>query len=115
MGWGTWTNAEIYFSKETYDTKSQVKAEKENCKNLLRQYEKELYAYAITDINIHLNETDCEGNKITFTNFTSIIENLLEEIEELSIKLYKLDLLLDNWEQRDGDYIKKEEDVKNET
>lgn len=96
MGWGTQFNAEIYISKEIYHTKYDVESEIKDLEEWITKLKAKIMALALAtprDIVPHDNDP---VDPIFYV--TNEIENLFESLEEDHYKLYKLRLLLDNWD-----------------
>ena len=94
MGWNTELFCNITFNKETYNSKNEVLNEidhiqkclesaKQDCRNLLLMTEPKKF---------------CPEDDDPICWMTNLYNSNLELIEEYTITLYKLELLLENWD-----------------
>jgi hypothetical protein len=95
MGWATYLMHTMEFSKETYKTKYEVEQEIEESKRIIEICEKDLYSFGImTEPNKFCPE---ENDPILWLR--NEIEDNIQLIKEETIKLYKLETLLENWDK----------------
>ena len=102
MSFGTYANAEIYFSRETYNSLYKVDESIEECDADIHTMESLITAWAFgkpTDfIASGTNVETAEG-------LLARIKQVLEDYRETVIDRYKLELLKENWETRHGDFV----------
>lgn len=108
MSWATWVKAEIEFNRKTYDTEYQVQDDIDESRKLQRMCRENLLVLASTDPK-NLKEKDEEGNPLPIeeTIRHKVNENI-ETLLEASNEEFRLQLLLENFDKRDGDYIRKD-------
>ena len=95
MGWATYLMHTMEFHKETYKTKYEVEQEIEESKRIIEACEKDLYSFGImTEPNKFCPE---ENDPIIWIR--NEIEDNIQLIKEETIKLYKLETLLENWDK----------------
>ena len=95
MGWATYLTTTIEYYKETYKTKFQVEEEIETCKAIIGRYKKDLFSYAI----MTEPQKFCPEESDPIIWLSNEVEDNLQLLEEEIIKLYKLELLLENWDK----------------
>ena len=109
MGWQTDVITQIVFNKETYNTIYEIESEIEDNNRCIQNIKDELYVMTIArpeDLLIHNEEMDLFG-------FQRDVRDKLELLEESIIENYKLEILRDNFNLRDGDYINNPEKTQN--
>ena len=109
MGWQTDVITQIVFNKETYNSIYEIEAEIECNNKCIQNIKDELYVMTIArpeDLLIHNEEMDLLG-------LQRDVRDKLELLEESIIENYKLEILKDNFDLRDGDYINNPEKTQN--
>lgn len=109
MGWQTDVITQLVFNKETYNSIYEIEEEIESNNKCIQNIKDELYVMAIArpeDLLIHNEEMDLLG-------LQRDVKDKLELLEECIIDNYKLELLKENFDLRDGDFIKNPERVSN--
>lgn len=109
MGWQTDVITKIVFNKETYNSIYEIEEEIESNNKCIQNIKDELYVMTIArpeDLLIHNEEMDLLG-------LQRDVRDKLELLEECIIENYKLEILKDNFDVRDGDYINNPERVDN--
>lgn len=109
MGWQTDVITQIVFNKETYNSIYEIEAEIECNNKCIQNIKDELYVMTIArpeDLLIHNEEMDLLG-------LQRDVRDKLELLEESIIENYKLEILRDNFNLRDGDYINNPEKTQN--
>ena len=99
MGWETNVPAMIVFNKETYQDEYQVRQEIEKLKGIIEDFKEDLVIYAMG------NPKDFVEKEEPVMALKNVVKDVLDIIEEDTIKLYKLELLLDNFKCRGGDFV----------
>lgn len=95
MGWATYLMYTMEFYKETYKTKYEVEQEIEETKRIIEISEKNLQSFGMmTEPNKFCPE---ENDPIIWVR--NEIEDNIQLIKEETIKLYKLETLLENWDK----------------
>ena len=95
MGFGTYLYTDIYFSRETYNSKHQVEDALEEARERLRYAKEKLAKLAfMTEPNKF-----CVNEESPDTYLDNELRYAFEEFEEAVIDDYKLTLLLDNWDE----------------
>lgn len=95
MGWATYLMYTMEFYKETYKTKYEVEQEIEETKRVIEVCEKDLYSFGMmTEPNKFCPE---ENDPILWVRME--IEDSIQLLKEYTIKLYKLEILLENWDK----------------
>lgn len=109
MGWATYLTTTIEYYKETYNTKFQVEEEIEICKATIGRCKKDLLSYAL----ITEPQKFCPEESDPLIWISNEVEDNLQLLEEETIKLYKLELLLEEWDKchnKEGKAIKSKDD-----
>ena len=109
MGWATYLTTTIEYYKETYKTKFEVEEAIEESKKLIEVCEKDLYSYAI----MTEPQKFCPEENDPIIWLRNEIEDNIELIKDETIKLYKLELLLEEWDKchnKEGKAIKSKDD-----
>lgn len=99
MGWETNVPAMITFNKETYQDEYQIRQEIEELKDRIKDFKEDLMIYAMG------NPKDFVEKEEPVMALKNVVKDVLDIIEEDTIKLYKLELLLENFKCRGGDYV----------
>lgn len=95
MGFGTYLYTDIYFSRETYNSKYEVEQALEETRERLRYAKERLTKLAfMTEPNKF-----CVNEESPDTYLDNELRYAFEEFEEAVIDDYKLTLLLDNWDE----------------
>lgn len=95
MGWTTCLMYTMKFYKETYKTKYEVEQEIEESKRIIEVYEKDLQSFGI----MTEPQKFCPEEKDPIIWVRNEIEDNIQVIKEETIKLYKLETLLENWDK----------------
>lgn len=109
MGWQTDVITQIVFNKETYNSIYEIESEIETNNKCIQNIKDELYIMTVArpeDLLIHNEEIDLLG-------LQRDVRDKLELLEECIIENYKLEILRDNFDLRDGDYIDNPEKTQN--
>lgn len=96
MGWSTNLFCNIEFYKQTFNTHYEVECKLEETNNLIKLNEnvlKELTIITEPDKFFTLEEGEDAIDRIR-----SMFKEALEELNDLYVEKYKLELLLENWE-----------------
>lgn len=96
MGWGTSFKTEVYLSRKTFDNKYQVEQEIEEMKEWIQDSKAQLYMLAIANPK-DLIPSDWTEEPVRFIK--NEVDRLMESIDENLIDLYKLELLLENYQE----------------
>ena len=95
MGWATYLMCTMEFYKEAYKTKYEVEQEIEESKRIIEVCEKDLQSFGImTEPQKFCPE---ENDPIIWVR--NEIEDNIQLIKEETIKLYKLETLLEEWDK----------------
>ena len=109
MGWATYLTTTIEYYKETYKTKWEVEEAIEESNRIIEVCKKDLLSYAlITEPKKFCPE---ESDPLIWLN--NEVEDNLQLLEKEIIKLYKLELLLKEWDKchnKEGKAIKSKDD-----
>lgn len=109
MGWQTDVITQIVFNKETYNSIYEIELEIDCNNKCIQNIKDELYIMTVArpeDLLIHNEEMDLLG-------LQRDVRDKLELLEECIIENYKLEILKDNFDLRDGDYIDNPEKTQN--
>ena len=110
MAWGTTAKAEIYFDRQTYNDKDEVYARLRDVEEEIRWTEEKIRILIAGNPRELLNTKDCEGNEMdTIDVVMRQTDDLLEWHNTAIIEKFKLELLLESFDTRDGEFIKKSE------
>lgn len=106
MSFETRVPVTLHFNHKTYDDTYDVYDDLDDLKSIIRDYENQLLALAAGSPREMLNCFDCENvpmdpMDILTNKVTSILTNYKESLQEK----WKLEMLLDNFEKREGDFI----------
>lgn len=102
MGWQTDVITQLEFNKETYNSIYGVERDIENNKKVLQDIIEEISVMVTArpeDLLLHNEDMDLLG-------LQREVKNKLEILEECIIENYKLECLKENFDLRDGDFIK---------
>lgn len=100
MGWETNVPAMITFNKVTYQNEYQVKQEIEEVKERIADAKECLLIYAMG------NPKDFIEGSESVMSLKDTVKETIEWLTTEEIHLYKLELLLDNFKCRGGDFVK---------
>lgn len=96
MGWGTYFYTWKYFSKETFNDKSDVEERLEETKQVITKIEGEIKAFVMmTEPQKFMPEE--EDDPLWW--LSDRIRELLEELDEFYCKRYDYEMILDRWEE----------------
>lgn len=94
MGWSTNLYCDIEFYKETYNSRYEVESKIEDLKEDIKNYKQTLRDLALmTEPDIMI-----KSEEQPYYVIGRQVEDTLELLEEDTIELYKLNLLLSNWD-----------------
>lgn len=109
MAWGTTAKAEIYFDRQTYNTKDEVYSRMDEVEDQIKFVESKIGMLIAGNPRELLNTKDCEGYDLdTVDVVVRQSDETLEWYRDLIVEKYKLGLLLDSFDTRDGEFVKKE-------
>lgn len=95
MGWSSELFCNIHFNKQTYNNKYEVESQLEDLNNWINTCKEKLRDLAImTEPRKYCDEETQNPYYFVINEFKDCIDNL----EEALIEKYKLELLLENWE-----------------
>lgn len=121
MSWGTSVDAEIYFSRKTYRDRYDMEQDMKEQEHVMDMAKNNLMIYAASDPKMFRGIKDDEGYPVEFQiAIRDRVEEALNAYAEAAVERYRLSLLEDNWDKRDGDYVwpereEEESDDENET
>lgn len=98
MGWSTNLFCNIEFHKKTYNNKYDVEERIQQLNEIIDSYKNCLYSYIImTEPTKYFGEDPLDTINCNF-------KDIMESLEECYIERYKLELLIDNWDNchKDG-------------
>ena len=99
MGWETNVPTMLSFNKETYRSIYEVETAIEEVKEEIQNMKEDLLIYVMGDIKTFLEDDE------TPMSFKYRVKELIEEIENYAIKLFKLECLLENFKCVGGDFV----------
>lgn len=109
MAWGTTAKAEIYFDRQTYNTKDEVYSRIDEVEDQIKFVESKIGMLIAGNPRELLHTKDCEGYDLdTVDVVVRQSDEILEWYRDLIVEKYKLGLLLDSFDTRDGEFVKKE-------
>lgn len=115
MGWGTWVNSEIYFNRKTYRDEYDVEQDVKEQERMMEMARDNLMIYASSDPKMFRNIKDDEGYPIEFQiAIRDRVDEAIKAYAEAAVERYRLSLLQENWDKRDGDYVWPEREESNE-
>jgi len=97
MGWGTSFKTEIYLNRIVFDNKGQLEDEIEETEKNIEKSKQQILMYASASPKDIISD-DWKEESISFINIK--VNDLLNQIEEDTELLYKLNLLLENFDER---------------
>lgn len=101
MGWGTNFSADIFLSRENYETKEQVISEIDDLKEQNQDYKERMLMLLVGGVGVvntkDLEGNECDGVDVLHMKFTEILLFYTENIQ----KIYQLELLFDNFESKE--------------
>ena len=106
MGYGTYCKTELYFSHKTYNHIDEVLEDLEDTKQSIAMLETKFAMYAASEPRKALACKDCgdvEMNPVDVL-YRELID-LKDWYNELIIEKWKLEMLLENFDTRTGDFI----------
>lgn len=108
MSWETTAKATIRFNRQTYNTIEQVEDRLSEVRDDLRFYREKMLILMAGDPRQLLNTKDCEGYQMDPADVVhSRASELIEYYSDLCVEEYKLKLLIDNFDTREGDFVEK--------
>lgn len=115
MGWGTWVNSKIYFNRKTYRDEYDVEQDVKEQERTMEMARDNLMIYASSDPKMFRNIKDDEGYPIEFQiAIRDRVDEAIKAYAEAAVERYRLSLLQENWDKRDGDYVWPEREESNE-
>ena len=108
MGWETNVLSNISFCKETYNNLHEVEVDIADTEESINNIKRLIRTMAISRPEDLLLNT--EDNLFSLSNQ---IEDLINDLEEYNVQLYKLEQLKDNYSTVDGDFIENPNRKKN--
>lgn len=106
MSFGTNCPVNLYFSHKTYKYKSDAESDLEDVRENIRNIETRFAMYAAADPRMALNTKDCENNEMNPVDVLAAeLRDLRDWYKEEILKEWQLEMLLDNWDARTGDFI----------
>ena len=108
MGWETNVLSKIRFNKKTYNCLYDVEIDIADTEESINNIKRLIRTMAISRPEDLLLNT--EDNLFSLSNQ---IEDLINDLEEYNVQLYKLEQLKDNYSTVDGDFIKNPNRKKN--
>lgn len=98
MGWGTTLFTNLYFSRATYRNKFEVEDALEEQKMMLENAKQDLRTYAyMTEPRKFMSNSELESSSPE-TWLRERVNDALSIIEDSSTEIYRLNLLLDRWD-----------------
>lgn len=94
MGWSTELFCNITYNRETFNSKYEVKDRIEEIEQYLKISEGRLRDFSM----MTEPQKFCPENYDPLIWIRNEVQDAIDEIEEYSIELYKLNLLLENWD-----------------
>ena len=102
MGWGTDFKANIYLSRERFETMYELDSKIEETKDYIRVVREKILMVCMNGKEA-FNVEDCEGNKCDLVDVVHRnINEYLDWLLELNNKLYEYDLLKQNFDKREN-------------
>lgn len=106
MGWYTFVDGEMVFYKETWQYKEDVQCRIEDNKKDIEDVKLEMAMLAVGNVKDLIQTKDCEGNDVdVIMAIRWKLEDLWERLENAQYENWKLEFLLENWDNRHGDFI----------
>lgn len=104
MGWGTCFTADIYMSRESIKDLYTLESEIESADNDIRTIRERILMYCAAGVSAG-QKKDVEGNDLDpiFSIHTEVSE-LFEWYQEAVEKKYKLQLLKDDWDDKENKF-----------
>ena len=102
MGWGTDFTADIYLSRERFETIYELDSKIEETKDDIRVVREKILMACMNGKDA-FNIEDCEGNKCDLVDVVHRnINEYLDWLLELNNKLYEYELLKQNFDKREN-------------
>ena len=100
MGWGTYLRTDLYFNRETFNSKYQVEEALNETRKSLRDLRSAILQLAIMTEpeKFFKPEPGEDYPEFCLDALNKRMDYLLEEFENMTIEEYKLSLLLDEWD-----------------
>lgn len=98
MSYGTTIKTEIYLSRMIFENKGMLEGKIEETKQNIERSKQEILMYCASTPKDILSSKEWEEEIVSFINIK--VNDLLYQIEEGSVLLYKLELLLENFDER---------------
>lgn len=106
MSWETTAKATIRFNRQTYNTLDEVDERLTEVREDLAALREKILILMAGDPRQLLNTLDCEGYQMDPIDVVHTRANeMLEYYRELSTEEYKLVLLIENFDTREGDFV----------
>jgi hypothetical protein len=105
MGWGTTFTADIFFSKEHIDNLYQLESKIEDAERDIRTCRERILMHCAAGVNA-APKYDCEENVIDspLMCIHNEVNELFDWYEEAVTTRYKLNLLKDDWDDKDNKF-----------
>lgn len=94
MGFGTYLLSETYFSRETFNSKREVEDRIQETEEYISKLKEKLTSFVIMTEPNKFCPKDCDP----LYWLSSEISEILEELEDSWVDLYRYRILLDNWD-----------------
>jgi len=106
MGWYTFVDGEMVFYKETWQYKEDVQIRIDDNKKDIEDVKLEMAMLVSGRVEDLIQTKDCEDNDIDVPMAIRWkLEDLWERLENAQYENWKLEFLLENWDNRHGDFI----------
>lgn len=98
MGYGTTCTADIYLSREDFANKYEVEQEIEECKIAINNVKTRLFGFICGNLKDLMPKSDEEEDPIYYAK--QFLDGEMELLDKMTIRQFKLELLLDNWDTK---------------
>lgn len=98
MGYGTYVNVELYFSRQQFNSKDEVEEKIQECNTAISNAKDKIL---LMQSGSQIIPEEWKDEPISWIK--NMYDDLLEEIEENIIERYRLQVLLDNFSNQEFD------------
>lgn len=97
MSWGTSFKADIFISRENFNSKYEVEDKITECNDFIAEDTRKLAMLSVSSPR-DVMPNDEDSSPIYYMN--NMVSELVSDIEDCSVKKYMYQLLLENWDEK---------------
>ena len=106
MSWSTFVKATLNFNRKTDRDKCDLMQDMKEQEQIMKTAESDLMIYAASNPKVFQNIKDDEGYALEYEDaIRTKVRHAIEAYGEAAVERYRLEVLEENWDNRDGDYV----------